>query len=109
LWTRRRAKLSREDVELLYKLRDMIAELTTDELKAFSYVWDNISVGEILYERDLSRIHGVRKPILVAIELRDKGLLERGEGCYNLPRWLRSLRKKIGRFEELRLLLDKLP
>lgn len=92
----------------MLRLREVISRLTTDEIIVFSYVWDNISVGEILFERDLSRIHKVRKPLLVAISLREKGLIERGEGCYNLPRSLRRLRVKIGRFEELRALLDRL-
>lgn len=105
----RRGRLSQEDVKLLYKLRDAISRLNSDELKVFMYVWDNISVGEIVFERDLARIYGVRKPLLVAIELREKGMLERGEGCYNLPPWIRRLRLKIGKFEDLRALLDRLP
>ncbi len=102
------AKLSSDEVRSLYRLRDMISRLRTEELYVFMYVWDNISVGEIVMERDLSRIYRVRKPILVAMEMREKGLLERGEGCYNLPRWIRRLRMKIGRFEELRALIDSL-
>lgn len=103
------AKLSEEEIKTLYKLREIIVKFNSDELKVFSYVWDNISVGEILFERDLNQIHGVNKPILVAVSLRGKGVIERGEGCYNLARWLRPLRKKIGSFQDLRLLLDKLP
>jgi hypothetical protein len=102
-------RLSDEDVKALYKLRDMVARLRTEELYVFMYLWDNISVGEIVFERDLSRIYRVRKPILVAIEMREKGLVERGEGCYNLPRWIRRLRMKIGRFDELKKILDSLP
>ena len=105
----RKQKLTREDLENLYKLRDMIRGLTTEELTVFAYVWDNISVGEILFERDLYRIYKVQKPILVARSLREKGLIERGEGCYNLARWLRPLRKKITSFNDLRLVIDKLP
>ena len=105
----KRAKLTKEDLETLYKLREMITNLSSEELTVFSYVWDNISVGEILFERDLYRIHRVQKPILVARRLREKGLIERGEGCYNLARWLRPLRKKIQSFNDLRTLIDKLP
>ncbi len=105
----RKAKLTRKDLETLYKLRDMIATLSSEELIVFGYVWDNISVGEILFERDLYRIHRVQKPILVARRLREKGLIERGEGCYNLARWLRPLRKKIQSFNDLRALVDQLP
>ncbi|WP_338249101.1 PolB1-binding protein PBP2 family protein [Pyrodictium abyssi] len=103
------ARLSEEEIKTLYKLREIIVKFNSDELKVFSYVWDNISVGEILFERDLNQIHGVNKPILAAASLREKGVIERGEGCYNLARWLRPLRKKIGSFQDLRLLLDKLP
>ncbi len=105
----KKAKLTKEDLETLYKLREMITNLSSEELTVFSYVWDNISVGEILFERDLYRIHRVQKPILVARRLREKGLIERGEGCYNLARWLRPLRKKIQNFNDLRTLIDKLP
>jgi len=105
----KKAKLTKEDLETLYKLREMITNLSSEELTVFSYVWDNISVGEILFERDLYRIHRVQKPILVARRLREKGLIERGEGCYNLARWLRPLRKKIQSFNDLRTLIDKLP
>jgi len=104
----RRTKLTREDLRILYKLREMIISLTGEELTVFAYVWDNISVGEILFERDLYRIHRVQKPILVARRLREKGLIERGEGCYNLARWLRPLRKKIQSFSDLRLIIDNL-
>jgi hypothetical protein len=105
---RHQAKLTSEDIEALRKLRDMVSRLSTEELRVFAYVWDNISVGEIVFERDLSRIYSVRKPLLVAMEMREKGLIERGEGCYNLPRWIRRLRLKIGRFDELRVLLDRI-
>lgn len=101
--------MTKDDVAALLELRDAIAGFDRDELRVFSYVWDNISVGEILFERDLSRIHGVRKPILVAIRLRERGLIERGEGCYNLSRRYRRLRMKIGKFDELRRLLAAIP
>ena len=102
-------KLSEEDIKALYKLREMISRFSSEELKVFAYVWDNISVGELLFERDLYTIYKVPKPILVARRLRERGVIERGEGCYNLARWLRKLRKKVGNFGELRALLDKLP
>ncbi len=86
----------------------MISSLSTEELTVFSYVWDNISVGEILFEKDLTTLHRIRKPLLVARSLREKGLIEYGNGCYNLSRWLRRLRMKIGRFEELKRILDRI-
>jgi hypothetical protein len=104
-----RVKLSQEDLALLYKLRKLIESFTSEELKAFAFVWDNISVGEILLEQHLAVIHKIKRPSTVIVSLREKGALDRGEGCYNLPRWMRQLRKKIGSFSELRLILDKLP
>ena len=104
-----RAKLTQEDIALLYKLRKIIESFSSEELKAFAFVWDNISVGEILLEQHLMVVHKVRRPSSVIVSLRGKGVLERGEGCYNLPRWLRQLRRKIGNFGELKFILDKLP
>jgi len=104
-----RQRLDREDLKVILELREAISRLSTEELRVFSYVWDNISVGEILFERDLSRIYRVNKPVLVAASLREKGMVERGEGCYNLPRRLRRLRMKIGRFDELKKVIEMLP
>lgn len=106
LWQRQR-RLDEEDMEALKKLRALIPGLSREELIAFSYVWDNISVGELLFEKDMAVIHRIEKPYRVAMRLREKGLIERGEGCYNLARWLRRLRMKLGRFEELRRILDQ--
>ncbi len=103
-----RVKLSGEEIEALRKLRDYMVRLSRDELKVFEYVWDNISVGEIVFARDLEQIYGVEKPLLVARSLREKGLIERGEGCYNLARWLRPLRKKIPSFNELKRIIERL-
>ncbi len=101
------ARLGREELEALRRLRSIISELTPEEHKVFSYIWDNISVGELLFEKDMVHIHGIRKPYLVAMRLRERGLIERGEGCYNLARWLRRLRMKVGRFEELLHVLER--
>jgi hypothetical protein len=96
-------------MELLYKLRRLIETFDSSEIKAFAFVWDNISVGELLLEQHLATVHKIKRPSQVIQRLREKGVIERGEGCYNLPRWLRRLRKKIGSFAELRLIIDKLP
>ncbi len=100
-------RLGEEELEALRRLREVVPRLSPEEYRAFSYIWDNISVGELLFERDMAHIHGIKKPYEVAARLREKGLVERGEGCYNLARWLRRLRIKVGRFEELLRLLER--
>ncbi len=101
------SKLESRDVEVLRKLREVMVRLNADEMKVFEFVWDNISVGEIVFVRDLQRIYGVRNPEQVARELRRIGLIERGEGCYNLASWLRPLRKKIPSFNELKRIIER--
>ncbi len=83
-------------------------KLSSDEFKTFGYIWDNMSVGEIILEWDLARLYNVRKPANILRRLRELGLIERGEGCYNLPSNLRRLRKKIGSFSSLRYYIDRL-
>ncbi len=100
-------KLGREELEELRRLKKLLSRLSREELKAFNYVWENISVGEILAEKDLYQHYGIEKPALILRRLREKGLVERGEGCYNLARSLRPLRRKIGGFAELLRLLDR--
>ncbi len=101
-----RARLQRDELERLRKLREVIARLSAEELKVFEYVWDNISVGEIVFVRDVEGVYGVDKPHVVGRVLREKGLIERGEGCYNLASWLRPLRKKISSFNELKRIIE---
>ncbi len=100
-------KLTTEELEAIARLRKIINSLTRDELKVFEYIWDNISVGEIVFIRDLEGLYSVRRPHLVARKLREKGLIERGEGCYNLPHWLRMLRKKVTSFTDLVKILER--
>ncbi|NPA05103.1 MAG: hypothetical protein GXO09_03295 [Crenarchaeota archaeon] len=100
-------KLRGEELAALRRLKQLIASMTAEELKAFGYIWDNISVGEIIYERDMFRHYGIEKPHVVARRLRELGVVERGEGCYNLARWLRPLRRRIRYFSHLLRLLDK--
>ena len=100
-------RLGEEELELLRKLKEVMARLDSSELKVFEYVWDNISVGEIVFVRDLERIYGVEKPHLVARSLRELGLIERGEGCYSLARWLRPLRRKLPSFNELKRIIER--
>ena len=89
-------RLSPEEVEKLRKLKEIVEGLSRDEAAAFRYLWEYISVGEIIAEQELRVKFGVEKPSLVFKRIREKGLMERGEGCYNLASWLRPLRKKLG-------------
>jgi len=100
-------RLSHEEIDILKKLKKTIEQLTVEELRAFSYIWDNISVGEILFEREMTTRYGIEKPYLIARSLREKNLIERGEGCYNLAAWLKPLRKKIKYFTELVRLIER--
>ena len=69
-----------------------------DEEKLVTYYFVKyISVGEILAEKELKAL-GISNPLKVIKNLILKGVLERGEGCYNLAKNIReevfSLKKK---------------
>jgi len=64
-------------------------ELNEEEIKILKYFIRNISVGEILTLLDLRRM-GISDPEYYIRRLTEKGLLERGEGCYNLAKELRE-------------------
>lgn len=72
-------------------------ELNEDELKVLDYFVRNISVGEILAVIEIKRMYGIDDPESVIRSLIEKGLLERGEGCYNLAPHLR--RKVLGKIK----------
>ena len=99
-------RLGPEEVQKLRKLKEIVEKLPRDELIAFKYLWEYISVGEIIAEQELRVQHGVEKPSLAFKRIREKGLMERGEGCYNLASWLRPLRKKLG--SNIELILSKI-
>ena len=70
----------------------------TDEEKLVTYYFVKyISVGEILAEKELKAL-GIKNPLKVIKTLIIKGVLERGEGCYNLAKEIReevfSLKRK---------------
>jgi hypothetical protein len=67
-------------------------KLDPEERKVFEYFYTNVSVGEIIALRELSARYKVPDPEAVIRRLIDKGLLERGEGCYNLAKSLREAR-----------------
>ncbi|BDC19665.1 hypothetical protein [Acidianus sp. HS-5] len=52
---------------------------------AEKYFRKYISVGEIIAVRDLKAL-GVKEPEKVIAELMSKGIIEKGEGCFNLVR-----------------------
>ncbi|RLG74919.1 MAG: hypothetical protein DRO23_05330 [Thermoprotei archaeon] len=60
-----------------------------EEKKVTLYFIRNISVGEILALRELE-ILGVKNPLKVIRTLILKGVLEKGEGCYNLAKDIRE-------------------
>ena len=99
-------KLTPEELRTLRKLKEIVERLPRDEALAFKYLWEYISVGAIIAEQELRIQYGVAKPALAFNRIREKGLMERGEGCYNLASWLRPLRKKLG--SNLDVILSKL-
>ncbi len=63
--------------------------LSPEERKVIEYFMNYLSVGELIALREL-RSMGIRKPEEVIADLLEKGLLEKGDGCYNLPKELRK-------------------
>jgi len=74
----------------------MELDLDEDERKVLSYFIKNVSVGEIIAEKEL-RLEGISDPRKVIRKLIDRGLIEHGEGCYNLAKDLREKVFKIRR------------
>ncbi len=72
-------------------------KLTEEEKLVTYYFVKYVSVGEILAEKEL-RALGINNPLRVIKNLILKGVLERGEGCYNLAKNIReevySLKRK---------------
>ncbi|EZQ11017.1 MULTISPECIES: hypothetical protein [Acidianus] len=52
---------------------------------AENYFKTYLSVGEITAIRDLKG-RGIKEPEKVILDLMEKGIIEKGEGCYNLVR-----------------------
>jgi uncharacterized membrane protein len=73
--------------ELLEKL---LSGLSPEEKRVMNYFISNISVGEIVAERELEVFEGIKNPKEVLDALVSKGLLEKGAGCYNLSKKLRE-------------------
>lgn len=64
-------------------------EITNEEKIVIYYFVKNISVGEILALKEL-RALGVKNPSQLIRRLMVKGILEKGEGCYNLAKNIRE-------------------
>jgi len=71
------------------KLREIYRTLSREEKVVFDYFRKNVSVGEIIAIRELSAIYKIKNPEQVINSLIAKGLIERGDGCYNLAKELR--------------------
>ncbi len=76
-------------------------ELTDEEKLVTYYFVKYISVGEILAERELKAL-GIKNPLKVIKNLILKGVLERGEGCYNLAKDIREEVFKLKRAYRMR-------
>ncbi len=68
---------------------DLKVKLSDEERKVLNYFMKHISVGEIIAEKEL-RLEGIKDPREVIRKLMEKGLIERGEGCYNLAKNIRE-------------------
>jgi len=98
-----------ELLRMLSDLKSILIILSPSELKVFSYIWDNISIGEIIIEHDLRKLHGISNSAEILKKLQELELVERGEGCYNLAKKLREIRRKIKSSYELYRVLERLP
>ena len=73
-------------------LEKALEGLDPEEQRVLRYFYVNVSVGEIIALRELRTRYKISDPEAVVRRLIEKGLLERGEGCYNLARELREAR-----------------
>jgi hypothetical protein len=80
----------KDSIELFRKI-DKLNEVEKEVLK---YFISNVSVGDIRAILDL-KAKGIEDPEKVILKLIREGLLERGDGCYNLPKKLRPILKKL--------------
>ncbi|MCX8195594.1 MAG: hypothetical protein N3F67_00695 [Acidilobaceae archaeon] len=77
------------------KLLERAKELSKEEKAALNYFLENVSVGEIRALKDLKR--EIANPAQAIRKLLSLGLLEEGEGCYNLARPIREYVMKKGK------------
>lgn len=77
------------------QIRDLVpSDLTKTELEVLEYFLRNISVGEIIAIKELRLIYKIDDPVPIIEKLIQRGLIERGEGCFNLSRKLLEAIKK---------------
>ncbi len=101
--------LKHEVLQQLSSLKKALNNLSIEEVKAFAYLWDVVSIGEIIVEHDLRKLYGINDPREVLRALLEANLIERGEGCYNLAPELRKIRRRVKSSTELFRLLDSIP
>ncbi len=73
------------------RIKRTIESLSEDERKVFEYFLQYISVGTIVALKELKALYGIEDPLKVIRALIEKGLLERGSGCYSLSQEIREL------------------
>ncbi len=84
--------VEKEVIDLLKK----IEKLNDTEKEVMRYFISNVSVGDIRATLDL-KAKGIDDPEKIIAKLVKEGLLEKGDGCFNLTEKLRpkSVRKMI--------------
>ncbi|MCS7107138.1 MAG: hypothetical protein NZ902_03430 [Acidilobaceae archaeon] len=84
-----------EELAEASKLLERAKELSSEERAALNFFLQNISVGELRALRELKR--EIPQPAQAIRKLLSLGLLEEGEGCYNLAKPLREYVMRKGR------------
>jgi len=86
------SNIEKEILDLLQK----IEKLNDIEKEVMKYFVSNVSVGDIRATLDL-KAKGIDEPEKIMAKLVKEGLLEKGDGCFNLTEKLRptSIRKMI--------------
>lgn len=68
-------------------------DLSKNELEVLEYFLRNLSVGEIVAIKELRLLYKIEDPEQIIGKLIRLGLIERGEGCFNLSKNLREILK----------------
>jgi hypothetical protein len=77
-----------------HRLVDMIQKLENPYRQVMKYFLLYRSVGDLIAVRELKEKYGIENAEKIIIELINRGLLEKGDGCVNLPP---PLRRYVGR------------
>ncbi|MEZ0290571.1 MAG: hypothetical protein ABWJ42_05725 [Sulfolobales archaeon] len=79
---------------LIDLIKDQIPQdLSKSELEVLEYFLRYLSVGEIIALKEIRLLYKIEEPEQIIDKLIKKGLIERGEGCFNLSRRLREVLK----------------